>query len=79
MNTSYDPLYLFIDGKWLEADGRDTASVINPATQRELGRVPLATAADLDHAADLSPVPVFDLAEGGCFLWQALAGTSDAA
>ena len=50
MNASYDPLYLFIDGQWLDAGARDTAAVINPATQRELGRVPLATAADLDHA-----------------------------
>jgi acyl-CoA reductase-like NAD-dependent aldehyde dehydrogenase len=54
MNASYDPLYLFIDGKWLEADGRDTASVVNPATQRELGRVPLATAADLDLALEVA-------------------------
>ncbi|MGF6773536.1 succinate-semialdehyde dehydrogenase/glutarate-semialdehyde dehydrogenase [Paraburkholderia sp. GAS199] len=50
MNASYDPLYLFIDGEWLHADGRDTASVVNPATRTELGRVPLATAADLDRA-----------------------------
>jgi succinate-semialdehyde dehydrogenase/glutarate-semialdehyde dehydrogenase len=50
MNASYDPLYLFIDGEWLPADGRDTAPVINPATQRELGRVPLARVADLDRA-----------------------------
>lgn len=54
MSATYDPLYLFIDGEWLEADGRKTASVVNPATQRELGRVPLATAADLDHALDVA-------------------------
>lgn len=50
MTAQYDPLYLFIGGAWLEAGERATASVVNPATQRELGRVPLATAADLDHA-----------------------------
>jgi succinate-semialdehyde dehydrogenase / glutarate-semialdehyde dehydrogenase len=50
MNTIYDPLYLFIDGEWIGASERETAAVINPATQRELGRVPLATAADLDRA-----------------------------
>jgi succinate-semialdehyde dehydrogenase/glutarate-semialdehyde dehydrogenase len=50
MNASYDPLYLFIDGEWIPADDRDTAPVINPATQRELGRVPLARVADLDRA-----------------------------
>jgi succinate-semialdehyde dehydrogenase/glutarate-semialdehyde dehydrogenase len=54
VNASYDPLYLFIDGEWLDADGRETAPVVNPATQRELGRVPLATAADLDHALEVA-------------------------
>src|SRR5689334_10353999 len=50
MNTNYDPLYLFIDGEWIAADKRNTAAVVNPATERELGRVPLATWADLDRA-----------------------------
>ncbi|BCF94443.1 NAD-dependent succinate-semialdehyde dehydrogenase [Paraburkholderia sp. PGU16] len=50
MNTNYDPLYLFIDGEWIAADKRNTAAVVNPATERELGRVPLATSADLDRA-----------------------------
>jgi len=50
MSAHYDPLYLFIAGEWLQADGRDTASVVNPATQSELGRLPLATRSDLDRA-----------------------------
>ncbi|MET3446714.1 NAD-dependent succinate-semialdehyde dehydrogenase [Ralstonia sp. 1138] len=50
MNAHYDPLYLFINGEWITAGERDTAPVINPATLQELGRVPLATAADLDLA-----------------------------
>jgi succinate-semialdehyde dehydrogenase/glutarate-semialdehyde dehydrogenase len=50
MNAVYDALYLFIDGEWIAANERETAPVVNPATQRELGRVPLATAADLEHA-----------------------------
>lgn len=50
MNGDYDPLYLFINGEWIGASERDTASVVNPATRKELGRVPLATAADLDRA-----------------------------
>ena len=50
MKTSYDPLYLFIGGEWLNAEGRETAAVVNPATGREIGRVPLSTAGDLDHA-----------------------------
>ncbi|NYE63409.1 succinate-semialdehyde dehydrogenase/glutarate-semialdehyde dehydrogenase [Duganella sp. 1224] len=49
---TYDPLYLFIQGRWLGADGRDTAAVVNPASGAVLGRVPLATAADLDLALD---------------------------
>lgn len=54
MNTSYDQLYLFIGGQWLGAQGRATAAVINPATGREIGRVPLATADDLDHALEVT-------------------------
>ncbi|EEE06949.1 NAD-dependent succinate-semialdehyde dehydrogenase [Burkholderia multivorans] len=54
MKTSYDPLYLFIGGEWLGADGRDTAPVVNPATQRELSRLPLANAADLDRALEVA-------------------------
>ncbi|CAB3766908.1 NAD-dependent succinate-semialdehyde dehydrogenase [Paraburkholderia humisilvae] len=50
MNATYDALYLFIDGEWIAASERATAPVVNPATRRELGRVPLATAVDLDHA-----------------------------
>ena len=50
MNGNYDPLYLFINGEWIGAGERDTAGVVNPATRQELGRVPLATTADLDRA-----------------------------
>jgi succinate-semialdehyde dehydrogenase/glutarate-semialdehyde dehydrogenase len=49
-DQSYDQLYLFIDGAWLAAASRDTAPVINPATGAALGRLPLATAADLELA-----------------------------
>ncbi|WP_439821350.1 NAD-dependent succinate-semialdehyde dehydrogenase [Pseudomonas sp. HLG18] len=54
MKTSYNPLYLFIGGEWIGAEGRDTAAVVNPATGREIGRVPLATADDLDHALEVT-------------------------
>ncbi|WP_448126248.1 NAD-dependent succinate-semialdehyde dehydrogenase [Pseudomonas veronii] len=54
MNTSYDPLYLFIGGEWISAEGRATAAVVNPATAREIGRVPLATAGDLNHALEVT-------------------------
>lgn len=52
MNISYDPLYLFIAGEWITAEGRATAAVVNPATGLEIGRVPLATADDLDQALE---------------------------
>jgi succinate-semialdehyde dehydrogenase/glutarate-semialdehyde dehydrogenase len=50
MNAHYEPLYLFINGEWIAASERDTAPVINPASLQELGRVPLATGADLEQA-----------------------------
>jgi len=46
----YDSLYLFINGQWLSAGDRDTSAVINPANGTTLGRLPLATDADLDQA-----------------------------
>lgn len=49
-NDNYDSLYLFINGNWLAAEHRDTVAVVNPATQETIGRLPLATAADLDLA-----------------------------
>ncbi|GAB7261441.1 aldehyde dehydrogenase family protein [Dickeya ananatis] len=45
----YDSLYLFINGQWLTAGDRDTSAVINPANGTTLGRLPLATNADLDQ------------------------------
>ncbi|HDR9071506.1 aldehyde dehydrogenase [Burkholderia vietnamiensis] len=60
MNITYDALHLFIDGEWIGASERETAPVINPATQIQIGRVPLATAADLDRALQAA-VPAFDV------------------
>ena len=54
MDISYDALHLFINGEWIGAGERETAPVINPATQTEIGRVPLATAADLDRALQVA-------------------------
>ncbi|RQR70016.1 NAD-dependent succinate-semialdehyde dehydrogenase [Burkholderia sp. Bp9012] len=54
MDISYDALHLFINGEWIGAGERETAPVINPATQTEIGRVPLATAADLDLALQVA-------------------------
>lgn len=52
MTIPYDPLYLFIDGEWIDHEGRATAAVVNPATEQEIGQVPLTTAADLDRALE---------------------------
>ena len=41
---------LFIDGKWTEPDGGETADLINPATEDVYARVALGTAADVDQA-----------------------------
>lgn len=46
----YESLALYIDGKFIEADGRRQQDIINPATLETLGQLPHATRADLDHA-----------------------------
>jgi succinate-semialdehyde dehydrogenase/glutarate-semialdehyde dehydrogenase len=46
----YAKLELFIDGQWLNGDGRAGEDVINPATEKPLARLPHASAADLDNA-----------------------------
>lgn len=43
-------LSLFIDGEWLDGQGRKTQPLINPATEEVLGQLPHATPADLDRA-----------------------------
>src|ERR1700722_14211450 len=46
----YSELKLFIDGKWLNGEGRKGEDVINPATGKVLGHLPHASKADLDEA-----------------------------
>ncbi|HTU65438.1 MAG TPA: NAD-dependent succinate-semialdehyde dehydrogenase [Steroidobacteraceae bacterium] len=41
---------LYIDGQWLDAGGRRTQPVVNPATEEILAQLPHATPADLDLA-----------------------------
>src|SRR4051812_27175089 len=41
---------LYIDGAWVPSTGSDTIDVINSATEEVMGRVPEATAADVDTA-----------------------------
>ena len=48
----YSNLQLFIDGQWLNGDGRAGEDVINPATEKPLAHLPHASAVDLDHALE---------------------------
>src|SRR3979409_75775 len=47
---TYETLGLYIDGTWLNGDGRREQDVLNPATDEVLGRLPHARTADLDRA-----------------------------
>ncbi|MCE2946218.1 MAG: NAD-dependent succinate-semialdehyde dehydrogenase [bacterium] len=47
---AYPRLSLFIDGKFIGAEGRVEQDVTNPATGEVIGRLPHATREDLDHA-----------------------------
>jgi succinate-semialdehyde dehydrogenase/glutarate-semialdehyde dehydrogenase len=49
---TYPQLYLLVDGQRLDAAGRRTIPVLNPATEEVLGELPLANAADLDRALE---------------------------
>jgi len=63
MTENYTNLALFIDGKWLGPEGRSTAEVINPATEKTLALLPLASRVDLDNA--------LQAAQRGFAVWSA--------
>jgi succinate-semialdehyde dehydrogenase/glutarate-semialdehyde dehydrogenase len=46
----YSDLKLYIDGQWLNGEGRKSEDVINPATGKVLAQLPHASKADLDAA-----------------------------
>lgn len=48
--ATYPALELHIDGEWLAVGSRRTHTVLNPATGKPLGELPLADTADLDRA-----------------------------
>ena len=48
--TAYETLALYIDGKFIQAEGRKTEPVLNPASGEVLGQLPHATREDLDRA-----------------------------
>ncbi len=41
---------LYFGGQWQESTGNETISVLNPATEAEIGRVPAGTETDIDRA-----------------------------
>jgi succinate-semialdehyde dehydrogenase/glutarate-semialdehyde dehydrogenase len=59
----YSDLALYIDGKWLNGEGRKAEDVINPATGKVLAVLPHASSADLDAA--------LAAAEKGFAVWKA--------
>ncbi len=59
----YTQLGLYIDGKWLNGEGRKGEDVINPATGKALAHLPHASTADLDAA--------LAAAEKAFLLWRA--------
>ena len=59
----YSELALYIDGKWLNGEGRKGEDVINPATGKTLAHLPHASKADLDAA--------LAAAEKGFAVWKA--------
>ncbi|MBV8792813.1 MAG: NAD-dependent succinate-semialdehyde dehydrogenase [Pseudolabrys sp.] len=59
----YTDLKLFIDGQWLNGEGRKGEDVVNPATGKVLARLPHASKADLDAA--------LAAAEKGFKVWKA--------
>lgn len=45
-----EKLEMLIDGEWVQASSGKTGALVNPADESEIGRVPHATAEDLDRA-----------------------------
>jgi malonate-semialdehyde dehydrogenase (acetylating) / methylmalonate-semialdehyde dehydrogenase len=50
--TKIDTISYYIDGKWEKPEGRSLHPVTNPATGAVMAKVPFATAADIDRAAN---------------------------
>tara|TARA_Y100000748_G_scaffold178043_1_gene149038 strand:+ start:450 stop:1892 length:1443 start_codon:yes stop_codon:yes gene_type:complete len=61
----YSKFGQFIDGKWQEAEKKETYDVINPATEEVIGKASKATAADVDKA--------LKSAEKGLKIWRSTA------
>jgi len=67
----YELYGLFIEGRWRQAADAATLPVIDPATEEEVGVIPVATPADLDEA--------LRAAESGFQLWRSASVNERAA
>lgn len=52
MTTQTVPDRMYIDGAWVSASDGGEMEIVNPANEDIVGRVPIATTADLDRALD---------------------------
>ena len=50
--TTYEKLYLYIDGEFIDGSGRSTETILNPADNSALGELPHASPGDLERALD---------------------------
>jgi acyl-CoA reductase-like NAD-dependent aldehyde dehydrogenase len=50
--TALNNYQMYIDGQWVDAEGGDSFTSINPATGEEWARIPAATAVDVDRAVN---------------------------
>lgn len=41
---------LFVDGRWSDGEGNEVISVVNPATEQQIGTTPLGTISDARRA-----------------------------
>jgi succinate-semialdehyde dehydrogenase/glutarate-semialdehyde dehydrogenase len=67
----YESYGLFIDGRWRQAADAATLPVVDPATEEEVGVIPVATPADLDDA--------LGAAESGFRAWRGVSVNERAA
>jgi succinate-semialdehyde dehydrogenase/glutarate-semialdehyde dehydrogenase len=67
----YESYGLFIDGRWRQAADAATLPVIDPATEEEVGAIPVATPSDLDDA--------LGAAESGFRAWRSASVNERAA
>ena len=61
----YSKFGQFIDGKWQQAEKKETYDVVNPATEEIIGKASKATSIDVDKA--------LKSAERGLKVWRSTA------